>query len=51
MSIQELGTDQQAQVEMITCVIDGFEITVEHFQNHKPLAPFRLKMEWLLKLN
>ena len=28
MSIQELGTDQQAQVEMITCVIDGFEITV-----------------------
>jgi NADH-quinone oxidoreductase subunit G len=28
MSIQELGADQQVQVEMITCVIDGFEITV-----------------------
>ena len=28
MSIQELGTDEQVRVEMITCVIDGFEITV-----------------------
>ena len=28
MSIQELGTESQVQVEMITCVIDGFEITV-----------------------
>lgn len=28
MSIQELGTEQEVAVEMITCVIDGFEITV-----------------------
>ena len=28
MSIQELGTESQVQIEMITCVIDGFEITV-----------------------
>ena len=28
MSIQELGTQSQVEVEMITCVIDGFEITV-----------------------
>ena len=28
MSIQELSTDQEVAVEMITCVIDGFEITV-----------------------
>ena len=28
MSIQELSTDQETAVEMITCVIDGFEITV-----------------------
>jgi NADH-quinone oxidoreductase subunit G len=28
MSIQELGTVQEVAVEMITCVIDGFEITV-----------------------
>jgi len=28
MSIQELSTDQEKAVEMITCVIDGFEITV-----------------------
>ena len=28
MSIQELGTEEQVKVEMITCVIDGFEITV-----------------------
>ena len=28
MSIQELSTDQENAVEMITCVIDGFEITV-----------------------
>jgi NADH-quinone oxidoreductase subunit G len=28
MSIQELGTDEHVRVEMITCVIDGFEITV-----------------------
>jgi len=28
MSIQELGTEQKVAVEMITCVIDGFEITV-----------------------
>lgn len=28
MSIQELGIEQEVAVEMITCVIDGFEITV-----------------------
>ena len=28
MSIQELGTEQEVAVEMIICVIDGFEITV-----------------------
>ena len=28
MSIPELGTQSQVEVEMITCVIDGFEITV-----------------------
>lgn len=28
MSIQELGTEHEVAVEMITCVIDGFEITV-----------------------
>jgi NADH-quinone oxidoreductase subunit G len=28
MSIQELGSQEQAKVEMVSCVIDGFEITV-----------------------